>query len=105
MISTDNMSRNAIVIICLILCAISVQVIVQGLDQNIEEEEIRARSFLDELNDELNERKNEQTTAEWNYNINITKENEERKNDIAAENAEFYKVRNLLFGCFAVIHV
>lgn len=65
---------------------------VQGVDQNIEEEEIRARAFLDELNDELNERKSKQTTAEWNFNTNITKENEERKNVIAAENAEFYKV-------------
>lgn len=67
---------------------------IQGIDQNIEEEEIRARAFLDELNDELNERKSKQTTAEWNFNSNITKENEERKDEIAAENAEFYKVRN-----------
>lgn len=66
------------------------------IDQNIEEEEIRARAYLDELNDELNERKTKQVLAEWNFNVNITKENEERKDAIAAENAEFSKVRTFL---------
>lgn len=65
---------------------------VQGVDQKVEEEEIRARAFLDELNDELNERRCKQLTAEWNFNVNITKENEETKTAISAENAEFYKV-------------
>lgn len=62
------------------------------IDQNIEEEEIRARAYLDELNDELNERKSKQVIAEWNFNVNITKQNEEYKDAIAAENAEFSKV-------------
>lgn len=62
------------------------------IDQNIEEEEIRARAYLDELNDELNERKTKQVLAEWNFNVNITKQNEEHKDAIAAENAEFSKV-------------
>lgn len=62
------------------------------IDQNIEEEEIRARAYLDELNDELNERKYKQVLAEWNFNVNITKQNEEYKDAIAAENAEYSKV-------------
>lgn len=66
------------------------------IDQNIEEEEIRAKAYLDELNDELNERKNKQTIVEWNFNTNVTKENEERKDAIAAENAEFFKVSDFI---------
>lgn len=69
---------------------------VKCVDQNIEEEEIRARAYLDELNDELNERRCKQVTAEWNFNVNITKENEERKDAIAAENAEFSKVSDFM---------
>lgn len=65
---------------------------VYGIDQNIEEEEIRARSFLDELNDELNERKNQQIIAEWNFSTNITKANSDIKDTVAAKNAEFLKV-------------
>lgn len=68
-----------------------------AVDQNIEEEEIRAQAFLDELNDELNARRSNQTLAEWNFNINITKENEAIKDVIATENAEFYKVFAKLF--------
>lgn len=63
-----------------------------GIDQNIEEEEIRARAYLDELNDELNERKTKLVLAEWNFNVNITKHNEELKDAVSAENAEFSKV-------------
>lgn len=70
---------------------------VTGVDQNIEEEEIRAQSFLDELNEELNHRRSVASIAEWNYNTNITTENEKRKTVIAAENAEFYKVHILNF--------
>lgn len=66
--------------------------LIQGIDQNIEEEEIRARVYLDELNYELNERNNKQVNAEFAFNVNITKENEEIKDAIAAENAEFHKV-------------
>lgn len=66
------------------------------VDQNIEEEEIRARSYLDELNDELNERRSKAVTAEWNFNVNITKENEEIKDAIAAENAEYFKVSDII---------
>lgn len=62
------------------------------IDQNIEEEEIRARAYLDQLNDELNERKNKQVTVEWNFNVNITKYNEEQKDAVGAENAEYFKV-------------
>lgn len=78
--------------IIIMICSYYKASFVHGIDQNIEEEEIRARSFLDELNDELNERKNQQVTAEWNFSTNITKENEEIKDNIAAKNAEFYKV-------------
>lgn len=68
-----------------------------AIDQGIEEEEIRAQAFLDELNPILNERRANQTLAEWNYNVNITEHNEQFKDSIAAENAEFYKVSlNLL---------
>lgn len=66
--------------------------IIGCVDQNIEEQEIRARSYLDELNDELNERKHKEVVAEWNYNSNITDKNEEIKDAIASENAEYYKV-------------
>lgn len=76
---------------------------VHGIDQNIEEEEIRARAYLDELNDELNERRCKETIAEWNFNSNITKENEERLDKIAAENAEFHKVRNCRYLCYFVV--
>lgn len=72
------------------------------IDQNIEEEEIRARAYLDELNDELNERKTKQVLAEWNFNVNITKQNEERKDAIAAENAVFSKVCAFLSRCFII---
>lgn len=74
--------------------------IVVAVDQNIEEEEIRAQAFLDELNDELNERRANQTLAEWNFNSNITKENEAIKDAIAAKNAEFYKVQKFLLIFF-----
>lgn len=67
-----------------------------SVDQNIEEEEIRARAYLDELNSELNERRCRIVTAEWDYNSNITKENEERKDAIAADNAEFTKVGDFI---------
>lgn len=72
------------------------------IDQNIEEEEIRARAYLDELNDELNERKTKQVLAEWNFNVNITKQNEERKDAIAAENAVFSKVCAFLSRSFII---
>lgn len=75
---------------------------IQSVDQNIEEEEIRARAFLDELNDELNERKNRQTLAEWDFNSNITDANQKRKDEIAAENAVFTKVRILICFIFAL---
>ena len=73
------------------------------IDQNIEEEEIRARAYLDELNDELNERKNKQVIAEWNFNTNITKQNEEYKDTIAAENAEYSKVCAFYTGLCCIL--
>lgn len=75
--------------------------LVAGIDQGIEEEEIRAQAYLDELNDELNERKSRQVTAEWNFNSNITDANEKAKDAIAAENAEFYKVRYAISVLFS----
>lgn len=68
---------------------------IKAVDQSIEEEEIRAQSFLTELNGELDQRKSIQATAEWKYATNITDANEKRKDEIGAENAEFYKVCTL----------
>lgn len=67
------------------------------MDQSIEEEEIRAQAFLSELNDELNQRKNIQVHAEWDYGSNVTDYNEQRKEKIAAEMAEYSKVREYRF--------
>lgn len=63
-----------------------------AVDQNIEEEEIRAQAYLDELTSELNERKANQTLAEWNFNSNITTENQAIKDAVSADNAAFFKV-------------
>lgn len=70
-----------------------------AVDQSIEEEEIRAQAFLNELNDEFNQRKNIQVRAEWDYASNITDYNEQRKEKVDAETAEYHKVRGkrLLF--------
>lgn len=63
-----------------------------AVDQNIEEEEVRAQAYIDELNFELIERRTNQTTAEWNFNSNITKENQAIKGAVLADNAAFSKV-------------
>lgn len=65
-----------------------------AVDQNIEEEEIRAQAYIDELNLELIERRTKQEIAEWNFNSNITKENQAVKDAIAADNAAFSKVNS-----------
>lgn len=67
--------------------------VASAVDQSIEEEEIRAQAFVNELNDEFNQRKNIQVRAEWDYGSNITAYNEQRKEKIGAELAEYYKVR------------
>lgn len=67
--------------------------IASAVDQSIEEEEIRAQAFLNELNDEFNQRKNIQVCAEWDYGSNITAYNEQRKEKVGAELAEYFKVR------------
>lgn len=64
----------------------------KAVDQSIEEEEIRAQVYLNELNDVLNERKNAESTAQWDYESNITDHNEKKQQEVSAANAEFYKV-------------
>lgn len=63
-----------------------------AVDQGIEEEEIRAQVHLNELNDILNQRKSVESTAQWNYESNITDYNQKRQEEISEENAEYYKV-------------
>lgn len=63
-----------------------------ALDQNIEEEEIRAQAYIDDLNSELIERRTNESIAAWNFNSNITKENQAKKDAISADNAAFLKV-------------
>lgn len=65
-----------------------------AVDQNIEEEEIRAQAYLDELNLELIERRRNESLAEWNFNSNITKENQAIKDAISTDNAAFLKVNS-----------
>lgn len=59
------------------------------------DEEIHAKEFLDDLNTRLTENLAKQTVAEWNYESNITDENEKLQSDITAENAIFRKVHSL----------
>lgn len=49
--------------------------------------------FLEELNGEFNQRHNIEMLAGWDYGSNITDYNEQRKEKVQAEAAEFYKVR------------
>lgn len=65
---------------------------INAVDQGIEEEETQAQAFLGKLNVELNHRRSLLTTAEWNYVTNITDANQEIKDALAAENAQFAKV-------------
>lgn len=93
------MKKAKIVAICVVLCVLVLAIVLFKIfNKNENKEELRARSYLDGLNDELNERKCKQATAEWNFNTNITKHNEEQKDAIATENAEFLKqkAKNIL---------
>lgn len=65
-----------------------------AVDQNIEEEEIRAQAYLDEINLELIERRAKESIAAWNFNSNITQENQAIKDAISADNAAFLKVNS-----------
>lgn len=84
------MKRAKWIAICVVLCAV---VLAVGLILFFKQssEETRAREYLHRINDELNERKSKQAQAEWNFNSNITKYNEEQKDAASLENAKFAK--------------
>lgn len=58
----------------------------------IEEEELTAQTYIKTLNDELTRRSNILTNAQWDYQSNITNENEKKANDLSSEFAVYIKV-------------
>lgn len=63
---------------------------------NITEEEIRAKKFITGLNNEFNQNDRRKMIASWNHDSNITDENEKIKNEVEAEVAKYYQVRQLI---------
>lgn len=64
-----------------------------AVDQALEDEEIGAEDYMEALNFEINRQSNIVAETSWAYASNITDYNEKLKNDAAAANAVFTKVR------------
>ncbi|XP_031630755.1 angiotensin-converting enzyme-like, partial [Contarinia nasturtii] len=78
----------------IVLACLSLMICLVQSSQNVEMEEIRAKAFLEKLNNEIRERYSKYWIGEWNYVTNVTAENGEQKNAIAAENAKYYKEKS-----------
>lgn len=60
--------------------------------ETVAEEEERVCAWIDDLDDEINSMRNKGVIASWNYESNITDENQRISNDVSAEIAKEFKV-------------
>lgn len=60
--------------------------------ETVTEEEERVCAWIEDLDDEINSMRNRGVIASWNYESNITDENQRISNDVSAEMAKEFKV-------------
>ncbi|XP_055372267.1 angiotensin-converting enzyme-like [Condylostylus longicornis] len=53
--------------------------------------EEQAKKYLIDLNPKLLEKRNEEYECKYQYNINVTEENQKKMNDVITKNAQFFK--------------